>query len=690
MRMSIPSNQTWTSGTVTSEAESRTDAQTRYRQSAKGKTTSKRHTRKQTQNAYLNRPFIAWDGEGVTMPLGNHLYTSLQSSSGVSLHDISGLRSFDIFDAICNEGHHRNPDAIHVIYGGGYDFNMWLSDVPYDVVEELYRTGRAHFGQYVLAWRPSKHFKITRRKDRVTVLVNDVVSFFQRPFVDACIEYLGDRFIERDLIIDMKKRRGTFTHEDQETVDRYNTAELENLVLLMEELRLRLNKVGLRPSRWDGPGAIAVALMQREGVKNGMGDVPARVSKGARFAYAGGRFEVFKHGLHDTVYEYDINSAYPTALQYVPNLQRGNWRKSKQPLSVYDFAIYRVRYVVDPDNFKRPQPLWVRSPKGSIFYGYNLENWYWAPEVIAAKEYVRKHGGSLEIVEGYKFHPAKTAPKPFAFIPPMYEERQKLKAAKDGAHVGIKLGLNSLYGKTCQRVGARFDERTGEWRIPPYHQLEWAGYVTSFCRAHLLLAVLDRLDDVIAMETDAMFIRGNPLDGIVEGKNLGEWESTIFDGLAYGQSGFYTGVKVENDGTRELIVRTRGIDRPVDDDERESFAVSLRSAISGGDVLPAQMSRFVGVGLALQLNKWERWRRWETTDKNVTMEPNGKRVHEPASCSSCEQGNVNHHETLVPMPFWNQAESSPYPIPWINPNPDMTELDELSKFGLEMMGHDYE
>lgn len=674
---------TWTSGPVT--LKSNADYNRKYRESDKGKESRKRSSRNQTERDYLARPFIAWDGEGITLASSEHLYTSLQSSSGVSLHDRYGLQSHVIFDALCDEKKRLGQSPIHVIYGGGYDFNMFLGDLPYASVEKLYKTGRVYYGEYVLSWLPSKYLRIKRRSDGAVILINDVVSFFQKTFVAACDEYLGDRFIERELIVENKAKRGTFTHADQATVDKYNTAELENLVLLMTELRERLNKVGIRPSRWDGPGAIAVALLKREGVKSAMAVAPEPVAEAGRYAYAGGRFEVFQHGAHKGVWEYDINSAYPTALQYVPDLTRGQWARTKAaPKDEYTFGVYQVMYVAKPGGFKDPQPFWTRSHKGAIKYGYNLTNWYWAPEIKTAQAYVRKHGGKLIIKDGWRFVPDKTAAKPFAFVLDMYLLRQALKAAGDGAHIGVKLGLNSLYGKTCQRVGAKLDPVTNTWRVPPYHQLEWAGYVTSFCRARLLGAVLDRLPDVIAMETDAIFVRGEPLEGVAEGTGLGEWESTYFDSLAYGQSGFYTGVS-----NGKEIIRTRGIDRG------NLTGSDLTDVIANSGVLEASVTRFIGAGMALQLNDWNKWRRWITSDKNVNMEPTGKRVHRPEMCCKCDAQDdreraLTYHDTHVPVIYWDHETSCAYPIPWINPDPMMDELEELSKQNLEMMGYDYE
>lgn len=659
------------------QPKSRSEKDRRYRSSDKGKAKEKRY--RQTPNArearadreYLVREFIAYDGEGINDDVtGKHLYTLFASSHGIYMQHDNGLATTDLFDAVLNSKR-QNPEAIHVIYGGSYDFNMFLTDVPIRRVNQLYETGSTLFMQYRIQWRRGKSLRITDRDDRATVILYDVVSFFQRPFVQACDEYLGDAFIERDMIVKNKASRGTFDIDDNDEVRRYNHAELVNLVNLMTELRLRLHKVQLRPRRWDGPGAIATALMQRENIKASMSDVPPRIAEGGRYAYFGGRFEMLKVGdVQCRAFEYDINSAYPSALRHVPNLSAGHWTRAKVPRGYDDFAIFRVRWEMRASRPDWPHPLPCRTNKGNVWYPRNVEGWYWAPEVLEAEF---DCGGELTILEGWRFVPDNPNDKPFSFIEPMYLKRQALKKAGDGAQVGLKLALNSLYGKTCQRIGYSI-RPDGTFKIPPFHQLEWAGFVTSHCRATIYNAAKRNLDSVIAFETDALFVE-HELDLDV-GTGLGQWDYTAFDHLAYCQSGFYFG---EIDG--KPFAKTRGVDRGsvTYDNVRGKFWTNE-------PWIDASLTRFNGVGIARMRNNWELWRTWEKTPKRVTLDPVGKRQHFPELCYACESGLNIWHTCIVPCAdetMYSQA----FPIPWINPNPDMpaenlTEdhADEMSAF----------
>lgn len=441
----------------------------RYDASNKGKQRKRdyRHNRSkwQTDAQYLSREFIAWDGEGITLDDGKntHVYVMLANSKGGYIANPDGIPTREIFGFILSE-YAKYPDAWHIIYGGGYDANMWLTNTPKAVIEGIYSHDYYHWGPYTIQWRRGKSFYL--RKDikgglyAKGVTIYDVLPFFQCSFVKACDDYLGERFTNRDVIVANKALRSSFTVDDIPAVRLYNQYELENLVSLMVELRERLNAVTLRPRRWDGPGAIAAALLTREGVKHAMAECPADVQEAARYAYAGGRFEPIQYGIsQETAYEYDINSAYPFALQYVPNLNCGRWEKCTtgarqaeshaNPQELQHFALYHVKFT--GGDYRLPMPLFWRSYKGNIVYPGDMSftGWYWGPDVQAAMVYVSRYhhqGARIEILDCLHYVEDNPDDRPFSFVTELYHQRQLLKAKGDGAHTGIKLGLNSLYG----------------------------------------------------------------------------------------------------------------------------------------------------------------------------------------------------------------------------------------------------
>lgn len=643
----------------------------RYDATPKGKQRKRdyRHNRSkwQTDAQYLSREFIAWDGEGITRDDGSHVYVMLANSKGGYFADPTGLKTKDIFAFLLAE-YSKYPDAWHVIYGGGYDANMWLANAPKAVVEGIYTHDYYHWGDYTIQWRRGKSFYLrldTTDGYRKGMTIYDSFPFFQTSFVKACDAYLGERFEHRDVIVANKALRSSFREDDIPAVRQYNEYELTNLVSLMVELRARLNAVTLRPRRWDGPGAIAAALLTRESVKDAMCEPPPEVAEAARYAYAGGRFEPIQYGVSvERAYEYDVNSAYPYALQHVPNLARGRWETESDPdlSELQQFALYHVSFT--GADYRLPMPLFWRSYKGNIVYPGDMRfhGWYWGPDVHAALEYVSRYGGKVESDRCHRYVEDNPDDRPFAFIGELYAQRQALKTAGNGAHVGIKLGLNSLYGKLAQQVGARRDPESGLLVKPPFHQLEWAGYVTSVCRSMVYRAAIDDLSAVIAYETDALFT-SKPLP-VPIGTGLGEWEQTDFASLTYVQSGLYFGTKTNG----EEVSKTRGVN--LGTLSRETVEEHLYT-----DALAtAPLTQFITAGLALQ-GQWGRWRRWVTTEKTLQLSPQGKRISLGSEIGPYGQFSRTFAARVSP------SHSAQFPIAWVNPDPDMDKLEELRDRG---------
>lgn len=660
-------------------------SQKRYREKNRGKRKNERREyrskypdkRRAERKAYkvrkyMGRPFVGWDGEGITHN-GEHRYVTLSNSHGARLESDNGerLTTVKIFEFLLSEST-REQNCNHVIYGGGYDFNMWLYDMPKTALNRLYDTGRVRIGKYRVGWTRGKWFSLSDGYRKIKIF--DVVSFFQTTFVKASDDYLGVGWFERDRIIEQKANRSAFTLLDLHDVDVYNDAELVNLVQLMDELRERLNRVDIRLPRWDGPGAIATELMRKHNVRDSIVQ-PSEdmgLAHAIRCAYFGGHFELVRFGSHDSanVYEYDINSAYPYALQFVPDLAQGRWVRTDdqtiiQSLNPHDFAVVKCEWSYT-NRSRFPQPFPWRDKNGRVSYPYECEGWYWASEYCTAQDYAHAHAGALlHASEAWIFH-SYSHYQPFAWVHAVYEQRRQLKASGDGAHVGLKLGINSLYGKTVQQVGARYENR--EWTIPPYHSLPWAGFVTALCRSMVMRSALQRPDTVIAFETDAIFT-SQPLT-LPIGSGLGQWEETRFTSMTYLQSGFYFAVK--DDGT--VVNKTRGVDRG---------SLSLEQCLTNmGSVNPeswfadAKLTRFVSYGLARQTSA--EWCTWKVTPKRLSLTPIGKRVH--STCYYCDDTqpgitrNVWHH-TVVNPPY-APYPSRPFPILW---SPDYRDMPELSE-----------
>ena len=267
---------------------------------------------------YNERPFIGWDGEGITYS-GDTLYSYVLfgNSQGDTIRS-RNLSTVECFDLLLR-AERKCPEAIHVGFAMQYDTNMMFRDLPREVLERIYETHRARWQGYSIEYFPGKWLTVSRsgnrfggvQKERVRLF--DVFGFFQSSFVKAIAEFVGTDDPEYQRIVDGKLARKAFTYAQlDDYIIPYWRAELRLLVRLMESLRNDLHTADIHISSWHGPGAVANTVFRQHHIEHHKEDTSDAVSRAAQYAYAGGRFELFRAGHHPhTVYQYDIRSAYP-------------------------------------------------------------------------------------------------------------------------------------------------------------------------------------------------------------------------------------------------------------------------------------------------------------------------------------------------------------------------------------------
>lgn len=622
--------------------------------------------------------FIAWDGEGITKRDGSHKYIMLCTSArGVaSLTSVSGLSTVDCLNHILAVAE-NNPGAIHVAFGASYDVNMILADCPRSEIESVWSGEWTAIcgGQFSVSYRARKSFsirraipkfaningKIKRVDNPAGVVLWDVFGFFQSSFVDACEKYLGKDYPQLDFVREQKKIRQSFKLSDQPEIERYCLIECHMLVALMKQLKEYLTVAELPIRRWDGAGACAASLLQRENVLDHKRLCMESVREAAQYAYAGGRMELARYGhAPDTpIYHYDINSAYPTAMCSLPSLQAGRWIKgdgSYRP--EYPFSMYRVDFEF-PDSSL--YPLFWRSHNCSIYYPQSGSGWYWQPEIevafIALESAPMNGRGHVTIRESFHFIGDDTI-SPFEFLPKLYEQRKQWKSEGIGAEKVIKLAINSLYGKTAQQAGGV------EGAPPRYHQLEWAGYITSYTRAMLYRAMLPAIAErnIIMCATDGIYSL-QPLD-VPTGDQLGQWEYKKHSGVTVVQSGVYW--THESDGEPKAFCR--GFDKG-------SLNISKIVAAwkKHKTYYDASLTRFVTMGSALAGHaSFEHWRKWRKMPRKLALTTaNTKRYDELAPEDWTRNYGphcalVHTHAAVPAAQIVGQVMSAKYPLLWVD------------------------
>jgi hypothetical protein len=625
-----------------------------------------------------DREFMFWDGEGVnsaTKP-GKHNYVLFGHSNGEYITDTE-LHTKQLLAFIIQQGK-LYPNRFHVAFAFDYDVNMILRHMTPQQFETLKRRNAVRYGNYRIEHIPHKWFQVTEygsaypsdRRDRTTVRIADMFGFFQCSFLKAIRSYLGgntdnpDPILQEISVIERgKERRSSFTYSEINDILSYWRVEGSAGLALAEKLREYLYDVGLTVAQWHGPGVLANWAYRKHNIKLQKRECDPAVYDAARFAYAGGRFERYQIGRFREGFGLDINSAYPYAISQLPSLSEGTWHHRTAgitPWNIVEFGVYHVR-MRGPIVSSTPAPLFHRDRAGNISYPWLTDGWYWSPEVATLRGM-----SNVEILEGWEYIGWET--RPFAFVKGIYTQRRELKRLGIGSEKALKLLLTSLYGKMSQRVGW---QRTGG--PPTWHQLEWAGWVTSATRAKLF-SVIRRipLSELIAVETDGIYTSCHPKQlGITHSDELGGWEVSPFEEIRYVQSGMYA---KGADGKWET--KYRGLD--AESINAWTIRKHLQALLPGGQPWPTlsgPTTRFVGYRQAL-------WReeqnmgpmkmhlcRWEKDTKDLSAGSAGKRVHTARLCAACSLNATAWempHGTVIRSNAVFGIESHRHDIPWLD------------------------
>jgi hypothetical protein len=639
-----------------------------YNQSEAGKQRRKeyreRNRKQQNRNTYKQKPFISIGGIATKLDDGQTIYSHVQLSTGQQLTNLNGLTSNEIFSFIVSNTGKAGANIL-VCYAGTFDWNYWLQDLTHEQLIDLYdqnhKTKAVPAGLYRLRLMKGQALTIADIWGE-TRTINEVFNFFQVPLETAVKDYLGYE------ITGGSKWTKSPAPENLPQQITALSIELHAIVELMEDFRNRLDRVNLRPKRWSGAGSITSNLFQEHNVKSYMAEPPEDIAQKARYAYAGGRFEMVKYGSvsNKNSYGYDINSAYPEALAQLPSLAGGRWLSIGGDPGDVDYGLYKI--TIKGKNSKHPSPLFARDPNGAIFYPSHVTGWYWAPEIKAVRKWAEAGYGTYEIDQALLFEPATTH-KPFAWITKLYEQRLLLQAMGDGAEVGLKLALNSAYGKLAQQVGWLADENGNPELIPPYHQLEWAGWVTSYTRAKVFEAALENLEAVIAFETDCLYM-ADELYSLPITDQLGAWKETTYTDLTYINSGIYYGTK--KNGQR--IIKMRGL---IPGTVTPASLDKLLEEPERNRVVNLKQKRFVTAFMALHNKTLDYWLTWREEDLEIKLYPIGKRAHLFCGCQDYDTEPLTRnywHQTITAKKYKQPVE---YCVEWRNPEP--TQIAERLK-----------
>jgi len=550
--------------------------------------------------------FVGIDTEGVTIEeTGEHvsimLVSSLKTRDGrpSCIVNEDGYSTMEAFRFLIDTKEAAGKGAVLVGFAFGYDTNMILRDVSEPHLVELQKLNKTTWRRFRIEYLPHKWLRVHDMVRGRRVTVYDVFGFFQVKFTKALQKW---NVPAPEMIDHMKRKRSEFTAELLDEILVYCAQECECLVVLMERLCASLDSVGLTPSQWHGPGAIANKLLGRHEIHTAIqpDDVYGELQDGIMRAYYGGRTELFQQGEFDVLYGYDLRSAYPAACLTLPNLTGARFVRddSHEPRSDV-VSLHKVSWEVNPDAYIMPFPFRF---KRMVHYPAVGSGWYWSCEVEVAREI---HGEAIRVEESYVLRGPLLDERPLAFVSDIYNERAALKRDGHFGHQSLKLAINSLYGKLAQGVGY-------DGRDPRFRTYVWAGWITAYTRARMARLATPH---VVAIATDGIFFTRDP--GYECGDGLGELEASVMRRAFIAQPGVYEGETEDGDVKKSRGVYFKEVDY---DDLRAGYREHGPYYVSS-----KPSDRFIGLGTAVTRRKFKgTWRRWEKRDRKLSLYPSRK------------------------------------------------------------------
>ncbi len=401
-------------------------------------------------------------------------------------------------------------------YNLSYDAECILKLLPADVLQTYVKEKRMRFKYlgYKISYIPRKQLRITKGKHSVSCY--DIAQYYD----NKSLEKAYSEHIKKDLdpeYLQMKEKRkffslGYFSRHKKQIRD-YCIKDCILTKELAENWISTFYKVfGFLPANWVSSGYLAEKVVIFNKIKIPLFyDTDYKIQNLAWKAFYGGRFELIQRGLIGQCHLYDINSAYPFALTNLPDITKGKWIESIKidPKALLGF--FHIHAVVSDSVKIAPFPF--RTKNNRIIYPCGeFETHVTLEELKAVMGDPRI---KYKIIESYQFIPKKGVTSyPFkTFIEEQYNKRLQLKKEGNQLERAIKIVLNSMYGKTAQRV----DNKIGNLFNPII-----ASFITGYARAQLYRFMREhKLEkDIAAFATDSVACKKKIPN--LDSENLGE------------------------------------------------------------------------------------------------------------------------------------------------------------------------
>lgn len=428
--------------------------------------------------------------------------------------------------------------------------------LPYPLLERVAIEKSADWNGYHFEYIPTKEFSCF--KGGRGFHLYDVRQFYNMSLREAAARYLPT---ERKGDVPKK----WYTEIDRCLKDRrhvrivdYARRDVKVTWMLWDYLRQNFERMGIVPDKWISPASLSVQFFKKE--LETIPEFSVDVQQAFERSFYGGRIEVNRLGKIGQGWLYDLHSAYPAQMALLPKLEKKNltevWSEAGE--WVYNpatlFGAYYVEVEVPTD--ERWGPVAVEQ-KGDLIYPVGKFRTWMGRQAL---QEIRGAGFRHTVLKATEIDAIeKPTARLFPQIPALYLERKNPQIS-----LAVKLVLNSLYGKLC--------ERRRDMVINPVTRAQWHGFqkvrvkngwgrhtcfplaaaITEGTRMEVWRVLRMGGEQAIMAMTDSVLLDFKPKG--LDGPGLGEWgeKTVVKEGVILGPGRYWLDT---TDGKSEWALR---------------------------------------------------------------------------------------------------------------------------------------
>lgn len=347
----------------------------------------------------------------------------------------------------------RYQGTWNFFYNITFDAEVILKVFGEEILYNYKRTRKLKFAfeDYKLEYIPAKTLAI--RKGHHSTVFFDIAQYYHASLANAYQQNIGS--LNEDYL-KIKQKRSAFTRSYYSHYARKVRDYCIQDCILTKELAdhwtdLFYEAFGFYPMRWISSGYLAEKVLINNNIPLPKFDqIPYRIQDIAWSSYFGGRFEVLKRGFIGTAHLYDINSAYPFALSIIPDFfsddKKHNWRKSKRIIDNSLLGFFKIECKIPNEKYVPSFPF---NDGRLIFPSGKFQTFCTLAELKEVNPKQYKILDSWQYCDNDPTYPYKD------FVESTYQKRLRLKQAQNPLQLPLKIILNSIYGKTGQKVNRR-------------------------------------------------------------------------------------------------------------------------------------------------------------------------------------------------------------------------------------------